>query len=214
MEKNCSSPSQRGNDTSDDILPKGDLTARPNSLSNLDGPLQARNISRHYCGDILRTKPQHVWTDGFCIFFCVFFSLLPDLVGLMPVRQLIQTKLTICLITDCCHDYGKQGGNRAFSFCLWTNTSSRKEQFNINQVEWSTDPIGYTEGEPKCKHTSEKERAMGPKEWKKAGKHVWTARSMRMQPVLNKQLEENLKTNKQSFLLTFKEALGGVGYSC
>lgn len=39
----------------------------------------------------------------------------------------------------------------------------------------------------------------GTKERKKAGKHVWTARSMQMQPVLNKQLEENLKTNKQSF---------------
>lgn len=157
MDKNCSLPSQRGNDSSDDILPKGDLTVRPNSPSNLNGPLQAWNISWHYCGDILRTKPQHVWTDGFCLFFCVFLSLLPDLVGLIPVRQLIQTKLAICLITDCCHDYGKQGGNGAFSFCLWTNTSSRKEQFNINQVEWSTDPIGYTEGEPKCKHTSEKD---------------------------------------------------------
>lgn len=116
VEKNCSSPSQRGNDSSNDILPKVDLTARPNSPSNLSGPLQARNISRHFCGGNLRIKPHHVWTDGFRLFFCAFFSLLPDLVGLMPVRQLLQTKLAICLITDCCHDYGKQGEEQGLFF--------------------------------------------------------------------------------------------------
>lgn len=89
--------------------------------------------------------------------------------------------------------------NRAFSFCLWTNTSSRKAQFNINQVEWSTDPIGYTEGEPKCKHSSESDGTKEKKKEKRMDACMDSKVNANASPVLNKQPEEKLKTNKQSF---------------
>lgn len=72
-----------------------------------------------------------------------FSKVLTDLVR--GISRPLTNKPPICLISDCCHGYSKQG-ERGFVFM--NKHSSLQEPFNINQVEWSADFLGDTQGRP------------------------------------------------------------------
>lgn len=66
-------------------------------------------LSRASNASLLK-PPARLDRRGFVYSFVLSPVCFPDLVRLMLVRQLLQTKLAICLITDCSHGYGKQQG--------------------------------------------------------------------------------------------------------
>lgn len=90
--------------------------------------------------------------EGCFFFFCLdglfFISFFPSCVRFQPFQGqlwahlLWQTKPAICLMTDCCHGYGKQRGGvgRAFFSCVYEQTRLLAKS-NLTLTRWNGQQI-------------------------------------------------------------------------
>lgn len=114
----------RGANSSDDTLPKEDFTVRPNNpviLSATSTKSQIRqSISPDFCDNIEgisapSSQIQHYLHHKAHIPYTLplqdkeAFSKLTDLVRAISRPLPLTNKPAICLISDCCHGYSKQG---------------------------------------------------------------------------------------------------------
>lgn len=113
-----------------------------NLVSHFNQVTDKKRISPDFCDNIVRTrtpppatntsiaKPTSLrHTEAFSMFF-------PDLVRGISRPLMLANKAAVCLISDCCHGYSKQGER---GLCLWTNTSPCRSHLILTR--WNDQPI-------------------------------------------------------------------------